>query len=451
MRLRLLPSSAASRIAWVAFIAYAAAMLVLGTAVFFATHSAFSRQIDATIEQSSRSLQREYGDDGIRGVIEAVNQSHGPGPISLGTALFGPSGARIAGNLQTKMPPLGWHKILFEDPLEGPDPARAKSTPLPGGYRLVVAADLESLEAIDRTILAMFALAFGALLLLGLGGAFLLAGYLKRRLAGIEMAAAAVIEGDLAQRAMVGNTGDEFDRIAASINAMLDRIAGLITNLRQVSGDLAHDLRTPLSRLRNQLERLRGATDEAESTELVEQSITQSEDVLSLFDAILRISEVEEGSLKRAYSRVDLTALVSKLGETLIPLAEDSKRNLTVMVEPGLVVFGDRELLAQALINLVENSLRHTVEGTQIRMEAHAEGKGASVSVADNGTGIPEADRERVQQRFVRLETARGTAGHGLGLSLVRAIAMAHGATLTLGDSHPGLVATIAFAERIEP
>lgn len=451
MRLRLLPRSAASRIAWVAFIAYAAAMLVLGTAVFFATHSAFSRQIDATIEQSSRSLQREYGDDGIKGVTEAINQSHGPGPISLGTALFGPDGARIAGNLKTKMPPLGWSRIMFEDPLEGPDPARAKVTPLPGGYRLVVAADLESLEAIDRTILAMFALAFGTLLLLGLGGTFLLAGYLRRRLTGIEMTAAAVIDGDLAQRAVVGSAGDEFDRIAASINAMLDRIAGLIANLRQVSGDLAHDLRTPLSRLRNQLERLREETGEAERAELVERSITQSEDVLLLFDAILRISEVEEGSLKRAFSRVDLSRLVSELGETLIPLAEDANRTLTVTVESGMAVTGDRELLAQALINLIENALRHTGEGARIRLEARTEGKGALVSIADNGPGIPEAERERVKQRFVRLETARDTAGHGLGLSLVRAIAMAHGATLTLGDAHPGLVATIAFAERIEP
>lgn len=264
---------------------------------------------------------------------------------------------------------------MFEDPLEGPDPARAKVTPLPDGYRLVVAADLESLEAIDRTILAMFALAFGALLLLGLGGTFLLAGYLRRRLTGIEMTAAAVIDGDLAQRAVVGSAGDEFDRIAASINAMLDRIAGLIANLRQVSGDLAHDLRTPLSRLRNQLERLREETGEAERVELVERSITQSEDVLLLFDAILRISEVEEGSLKRAFSRVNLSRLVSELGETLIPLAEDANRTLTVTVESGMAVTGDRELLAQALINLIENTLRHTGEGARIRLEARTEGK----------------------------------------------------------------------------
>lgn len=451
MKLRLLPRSAANRIAWVAFVAYAFAMVALGGAVFFATHSAFSRQIDATIEQVSHSLQREYADDGIRGVVEAMNQTRRPGPISLGTALFDAAGMRLAGNLHTTFAPPGWHKILFDDPLEGSDSARAKITQLPDGYRLVVAADLESLEAIDRTILAMFALALGALLLLGLGGSFLLARYLKHRLAGIETTAAAIIGGDLAQRALVGPSGDEFDRVALSLNAMLDRIAGLIANLRQVSGDLAHDLRTPLSRLRNQLERLRGASGETERANMVERAISQSDDVLALFDAILRISEVEEGSLKRAFSHVDLSELATELGETLAPLAEDLGRNLTVNVEPGLRVYGDRELLAQAVINLVENAFRHTSREALIRLEARRDGNRVVLSVADNGPGIPQGERERVQQRFVRLDAARGTSGHGLGLSLVRAIASAHGAILSLGDAEPGLIATIEFAERIEP
>lgn len=451
MKFGLRPRSAANRIAAIAFIAYAAAMLALGTAVFFATHSAFSRQIDATIDQTSRSLQREFGDDGINGVVEAIGQSRGPKQISLGTGLFASDGKRIAGNLQTVMPPLGWQKIIFADPQEGPDPARAKTTLLPGGYRLVVAADLEGLEAIDRTILEMFSFAFFALIALGLAGAMLLAAYLRRRLAGIEATAAAIVGGDLAQRARVGVAGDEFDRVAISLNAMLDRIAGLIANLRQVTGDLAHDLRTPLSRLRNQLEQLRRVSGDADRAEMVDSSIAQADDVLALFDAILRISEVEEGSLKRAFSKVDLSQLVSDLGETLTPLAEDSGRRLTTTVEPDLAVLGDRELLAQAVINLVENALRHTSSTAQIQLDARSNGRGALLSVSDNGPGIPEAERERVQQRFVRLEAARGTSGHGLGLSLVRAITDAHGAVLTLGDANPGLTATIAFAERIQP
>ncbi len=443
-----MPRSAANRIAWVAFLAYAGAMLVLGVAVYFAMHTAFSRQIDTTIEQTSSSLLEEYRDDGIRGLSEAINQLHGPGPISLGTALFGPDGQRMAGNLKTKMLAPGWQRIVFTDPLEGPDLARAKVTSLSGGYRVVVAADLESLEAIDRTIFGMFGVALAALLLLGLAGALSLAAYLRRRLAGIESTAAAIAGGDLGRRATVGATGDEFDRVAASLNAMLDRIAGLIANLQQVTGDLAHDLRTPLSRLRNQLERLSGSGHDAEREALVEGAVMQADDVLALFDAILRISEVEEGSLKRVFSLINLSDLVAELGETLAPLAEDAGRSLQVTIGPDLRVQGDRELLAQAIINLVENALRHTPEGAAIQLQAKANDVGAIVSVQDNGQGIPTAEGERVQERFVRLEAARATPGHGLGLSLVRAIAEAHGASLTLGNARPGLLAEIHFPQR---
>lgn len=443
-----MPRSAANRIAWVAFLAYAGAMLVLGVAVYFAMHTAFSRQIDTTIEQTSSSLLEEYRDDGIRGLSEAINQLHGPGPISLGTALFGPDGQRMAGNLKTKMLAPGWQRIVFTDPLEGPDLARAKVTSLSGGYRVVVAADLESLEAIDRTIFGMFGVALAALLLLGLAGALSLAAYLRRRLAGIESTAAAIAGGDLGRRATVGATGDEFDRVAASLNAMLDRIAGLIANLQQVTGDLAHDLRTPLSRLRNQLERLSGSGHDAEREALVEGAVMQADDVLALFDAILRISEVEEGSLKRVFSLINLSDLVAELGETLAPLAEDAGRSLQVTIGPDLRVQGDRELLAQAIINLVENALRHTPEGAAIQLQAKANDVGAIVSVRDNGQGIPTAEGERVQERFVRLEAARATPGHGLGLSLVRAIAEAHGASLTLGNARPGLLAEIHFPQR---
>lgn len=446
--MRAMPRSAANRIALVTFIAYALALLVLGAAVFVATHAAFSRQLDSNIEQTANALRGEYRDDGIKGVTEAVNQLHGPGPISLGTALFAPDGRRIAGTLKTEMPAPGWQQIVFADPLEGPDPARAKVTLLPGGYRLVVAADLESLEAIDRTILTMFAAATGALLLLGIVGAVLLAAYLRRRLGGIEVTAAAIIAGDLRQRAYVGETGDEFDRVAASLNAMLDRIAGLIANLRQVTGDLAHDLRTPLSRLRNHLETM--GMDPACRTNpvLLEEAVDQADDLLALFEAILRISELEEGRLRKAFKPVDLSRLVSELGEAHIPLAEDLHHTLCVSTEAELWVQGDRELIAQAAINLIENALRHTPPGALVELTAFAQAHQIVVRIKDNGPGIPAREHERVLQRFVRLEASRSTAGHGLGLSLVRAIADMHGGTLALGDADPGLVAELRFARR---
>lgn len=441
-------TSAANRIAFVAFVTYAGATLLLGVAVFFAMNAAFSRQIDARIAQTASSLQTEFHDDGEAGVADTLRTRRTSSPDTLGFALFDGHGRRVGGDLLVAMPAPGWRTIDFIDPVEGPDPARSLTIMLGNGYRLVVAEDLSPLEEIDQTILSMFAMTFAVLMALGICGALLLATYLRRRLAAISTTADAIIAGDLNRRAEVGRHDDEFDRAAVSLNSMLDRIAELIANLRQVTGDLAHDLRTPLSRLRNQLETLHVAKDEARRQAVVEGALAQADEVLSLFDAILRISEVEEGSLRKAFGLVDLSGLVTDLGETMAPLIEDSKRSLVIEVTPGLNVQGDRELLAQTIINLVENARRHTPEGSTIWLGALHDADVVLLAVRDDGPGIPDDDRERVQHRFVRLEAARSTPGHGLGLSLVRAIARAHGAGLTLTDAKPGLAVKIGFPTR---
>lgn len=450
LRLPLFLRSAANRIALIAFAAFALATLLLGIAILVATHAAFSRQIDSRIAQAAASLETEFQAEGVKAVIDALIERKQSGPDALDFALFDPRGRKIGGDLEVAIPTPGWHTIEFTDPVEGPDPARSLTTVLRGGYRLVVAEDLSPLEDIDRTVLAMFGIAFAGLMALGIGGAVLLARFLRQRLSAIRMTADAIIAGDLGRRAVVGRNDDEFDRAAASLNTMLDRIADLIANLRQVTGDLAHDLRTPLSRLRNQLETLGSERDESSRRRLIEGTLAQADEVLALFDAILRISEVEEGSLRKAFAEVAISDLIADLGETMALLAEDSARHLVVETTPGLSVTGDRELIAQAVINLVENARRHTPEGSTIRLSARAQDDRVVVAVTDNGPGIPSSERERVQQRFVRLETARSTPGHGLGLSLVRAIAEAHGATLRLDDAspgalRPGLAAAIPF------
>lgn len=453
-----LRQSAARRIALVAFSVYAAAMLLLGAAVYYAAHAAFSRQITLSVEQAGSALIAQYHHEGLAGLSRTIALQQSPGPITLGTALFAADGHRLAGNLSTAAPAPGWHRITFFDPLEGRDTARAKATLLPGGYRLVVAADLEDLEAIDRAILAIFAVAMLAQLALGVGGALVLARYLRAKLAGIEDTAGAIIAGDLATRAPTGPHGDEFDRVAASLNTMLDRIAALIANLRQVSADVAHDLRTPLAALRNHLERMKAASHPLVQPcppRDLDTALARIDEVMALFDAILRISEVEAGSPARGFAPVDLSALVAELAETLPLLAEDSGRNLEAQWQAGLSVKGDRQLLAQAIINLAENAMRHTPPGSTIRLSAEADAHHVLLRLADNGPGIPPADRERVLRRFVRLESARSTPGHGLGLALVSAIAQAHGARLVLGDAvpgpgdaAPGLTVTLAFPRK---
>jgi hypothetical protein len=251
-------------------------------------------------------------------------------------------------------------------------------------------------------------------------------------LARIEATANGIVAGDLSRRMALGPRNDEFDRVAASLNMMLDRIAGLIANLRQVTSDLAHDLRTPLARLRNQLETLQTQLKPGQQRDSADAAVDRADEVLKLFDAILRISELEEGSLRRRFAKIDLCNLVRELGETHAALAEDLGKTLSVKADGQFFVEGDRELIAQAMINLIENALRHTPEGTAILIGARKAFGEVMAFVRDDGPGIPESERERVLERFVRLEEARSTPGHGLGLSLVKAIADAHDAPISM-------------------
>lgn len=446
--MRGLLDSAAYRIAFASSLAFALATLVLGAAVFQASHAAFARQMERSIEQASGDVLAEMEDDGIAGVIEAVRNREAAGPDALGYAIFDPSGRRLAGSIDMPLPPPGWSDVRFRDPVEGPDPARAKTVVLANGYRLAVVADKEPLEQIHATILIIFGLAFASLLIITVAIGLVLGAYLRRRLARIETTAAAIADGDLSERMAIGPRGDEFDRVAVALNAMLDRIAGLVANLRQVTSDLAHDLRTPLMRLRNQLETMQDRSGaDRERAGQVADAVDRAEEVLQLFDAILRISELEEGSLRRNFSTLDLDALVADLGESHLPLAEDAGKQLVVRVEGALHAIGDRELIAQALINLIENALRHTGSASEIEIGTRDEGGRPVAYVADDGPGIPTGERGRVLERFVRLEASRSTPGHGLGLSLAAAVAAAHRAELRLRDRSPGLEVALVFPE----
>ncbi|WP_067737634.1 sensor histidine kinase [Novosphingobium naphthalenivorans] len=446
--MRVLFRSAAYRIAFISSLAFALAALCLGGAVYYAAHAALARQLDASIEQATGNLLAELHDDGMDGLREALSQRDASGPDTLGYALFDLSGRRIAGRMNTARAAPGWHRIMFLDPKEGADPARALVTGLPSGYQLIVAADLEPLEEIDHTVLMMFGVACVALAGLGALGTLLLGGYLRRRLRRIESTASAIVTGDLTPRMEIGPRDDEFDRVAASLNAMLDRIEALVVNLRQVTSDLAHDMRTPLARLRNRLEILRDRSRDPECIDIANEAVERADDVLKLFQAILRISELDGTDLKHRFAPVDLGRLVFEMGEMHAPIAEDEGRLLQWDGALGCLVMGDRELIAQALINLIENALRHTPPGSRICLTAACDAQAVTVSVSDNGPGIPEEERKRVFERFVRLETSRSTPGHGLGLSLVQAVAHAHDATVTLRDMNPGLEVSLHFKRR---
>ena len=435
--------SAAYRIAIIYSAAFALATLALGLGVYAAAHVALRGQLDDRIAAEMSSLISEYRGEGalsLRRVIAGRETARATN--DLGYALFSADGRRVAGSLDTGRPRPGWQTIVFRDPVEGADPARALAVDLGDGERLVVAADWDELEGTDHLILSLLAAAFGAVIVIGGAGALLLGAYLRRRLSGISGAAEAIMAGNLGERVPVGPRGDEFDRLSAALNAMLDRIGDLLDNLRRVSGDVAHDLRTPLARLRNQLEDgLRAGATEA----TIERAIEQSDEVLALFAAILRLSEIEAGKLRASFGPVDIAVLVAEIGDSYAPAVEDSGRRLICDVDPVAPVFGDRELIAQALINLLDNAQVHTPVGTTITLSLRAGPEGARLTVADDGPGVPEGDRDRITQRFARLEASRSRPGHGLGLSLVAAIAQIHGASLAIGDNSPGLTVMLEF------
>jgi signal transduction histidine kinase len=263
---------------------------------------------------------------------------------------------------------------------------------------------------------------------------------LVRKIETVSATSRNIIQGDLTQRVPVAQAGDEFDRLSLSVNAMLDRIETLMRDLRQVTTDIAHDLRTPLTRLGQRLEEAVRSNADAEA---LRQNLAAArgevDDILAMFAAILRIAEVESGARKAAFASVDLGEVVDTVVEVYRSSAEEKKQHLEHRIDPGVGTRGDRDLLVQLCANLLENAIRHCPPGTRIEVSAVHRDGWVEVSVSDNGPGIPAEMRGKVLQRFVRLENSRTTPGYGLGLSLATAIANLHDAPLAIMDNSPGL------------
>jgi len=348
-------------------------------------------------------------------------------------------GHKIAGNIDA-MPPI-FGPTMLSMPLGGRLlDVRAHGYRLNTGDYILIGQDTSVL----REMKAVIARAFGVGLLItlglaGLGSAAISTTTLKR-VETVGKTARAIIGGDLSQRVPVRGTSDEFDDLAESVNAMLDRIEDLMRSMRQVSTDIAHDLRTPLTRLRQRLEltHWRGLS-ENELHEALNSCLAQVDSILETFGALLRIAQIEVGDRAALKKPIDVTRLLNSLVEDFSPAAEDHGQFLFAEVDTGVSVPGDRELLTQMVVNLVDNAIRHTPPGARICVQARSAGDSVEVAVADSGTGIPPEERENVLRPFYRLEASRTTEGNGLGLSLVAAIAKRHNAKLSLADNRPGL------------
>lgn len=424
------------------------ASLLLAAGVFATSHEALEMQLNHRIEAETAALTAHYEQGGSAALASMiVRREMVRSPSGLGYILVDASGRRLAGRLNAAAPQPGWLEFLYvarED--GGRDISQALTTRLPDGARLVVAADRGPIDAADRTIVQVSAVTFGIMLALGLGGAWALGGIVRRRLDRINTSAEAIIDGDLARRMPVDGSDSEFDRLSITLNRMLDRNAELMETLQQVSSDIAHDLRTPLARLHQSLDSALREGRDADGYRLaIEAAAGRAGEMLEIFAALLRISEVESLQVREGFQPVDLSNLVQQMAETFGPDVEASGHRLAAPASCGIAVQGDRRLLSQMLVNLIENAVRHTPRGTEIRVTLERTETGVVLAVEDSGPGVAPADRERVLRRFARLEKSRSTPGHGLGLSLVAAIARAHYAALSLEDAHPGLVAKVTF------
>lgn len=318
---------------------------------------------------------------------------------------------------------------------------------LPGGYRLLVGRDVEERDTVRQMVVRPAQGALLLILVLGLLGGFFVTRRVLKRIDSMTATSEVIMAGNLGGRLTVDGTDDEFDRLAHSLNAMLERIEALMIGLKEVSDNIAHDLKTPLTRLRNRAEEaLRGASGEAQYRAALETTIEESENLIRTFDALLMIARAEAGQARDTMVPVDLAAIAENVAELYEPLADEQGLDLTVEAEK-VQVHGVREVLAQALANLVDNAIKYgrPADGARghIRVRLHREGGEALLDVSDSGEGIPEKDRDRVVERFVRLDASRSRPGSGLGLSLVAAVARLHGGALAFSDAAPGLKVTL--------
>jgi signal transduction histidine kinase len=433
----------AYRIAGFYALSFAVASLLLG-AIWTSASRTLRHALDERLQSELSTLLSAGAREGRAALIADII-ARDQVPAGGGYLLAGPNGTRLAGNVATNMPRPGLSDVSLTLPGGGTEPARAAAIRMRSGEMLAVIGEAGSLERIEATLLAISGGGFGLMVAIGVAGGFLIGHSIHRRLSAVDDAARAIIDGNLAQRMPIGRRDDEFDRLAHTLNRMLDHIAQLMESLRHVSDDIAHDLRTPLARLRATLEAASDAADGETRDGRIDEALIRVDGLMALFGTILRISEIESGTVRGQFAAVRLDLLARDLVESYAPAAQDGGRSIIAAVEDGVAARGDERLIGQAIVNLIENALKHTLPGTRICVMVASDQGRPTLTVVDDGPGIPIDDHALVLRRFGRREASRSTSGHGLGLTLVAAIASAHRADLVLGDAGPGLSVRMLF------
>lgn len=447
---------------------------VVGFGIYQVTLARLDSLIDQRIEDENHEIAPSHVTVGraelVRRISDLTKQRE---TADLGVLLTDRDGRMIAGNTAfVHRPPLGFSSLDQDDQIAGLSSGRVLVRNIGAGMQLAVFAESEPIDNYFAARRRIYIVGFGAIVLVVLGGVLVFRRIIGRRIDAMRRTAESIIEGDLSRRVPVFGHGDEFDQQAAAFNRMLDRIAQLMGEIRNVSDHISHEMRTPLARLRNELALLERREAAQPIREELQVACLQADLLLEMFAAMLRIAEIESGSRRAAFALLDVGALCEEMVEMVQPLADE--RGQRVVLEggttagmglhpgaprlgpvagvgpangPGPMLAGDRQLLSQLILNLLENALRHTSEGTTVRLRIDRLARDVVLTVADDGPGIPIDQRALVMRRFGRLDRSNGQAGHGLGLPLADAIARLHRGTMRLEDAAPGLRILVTLPE----
>jgi signal transduction histidine kinase len=428
--------------------------------VYWNTQIILARELDQSVQSELQVLTEQFERGGRDGLIEAVKERSNPAGNSL-YIITDEQGRWLGGNLlrvsSALWDVLGRTQFYYRRiGTHGPEERKAYAAivRLDGGLRLLVGRDIQDRSALQGVVKSAFLLGLGVIALVGLGGGLLVSRQILARIDAVATAARSIMNGNLSGRIPVSGGKDEFSRLSLSLNAMLNRIEDLMTGLKQVSDNIAHDLKTPLHRLRTRAETaVKHAKTPQELRDALNAVIEDSDGLIKTFDALLNIARLEAGSAISTTSTFNLCEAVQGVAELYEPLGDERGLQFTVACGPGVVIQGEKHLLTQAIANLIDNAIKYSGGDTSddVSKRNHVDitvsdrGEFADITVADHGPGIPPEERERVLQRFVRLQPSRSIPGSGLGLSLVAAVARLHGGFITFEDNAPGLRAKLSI------
>jgi hypothetical protein len=426
---------------------FLAVTLAAGFGTFFATLSMVNHLVDHRIESESHALApigHRMGQDQLKQQIAQMASERDTG--DLGVLLTDAQGQRMAGNARFTRPlPLGFSSLDREDRIEGLSAGRVLVRDIGDGMRLAVFAETEPIDDYFSARRRIYIAGFGAIIGVVLVGLLLFRRLVAARIEQMRLTAESIVEGDLSRRVPLLGDDGEFDRQAAAFNHMLDRMSMLMAEVRNVSNDISHELRTPLAKLRNELALLGQREEAVPIGDALARATEQADELLAMFGSMLRISAIESGARRAGFEQLALHELVTEMVEMIQPLAWEKRQTIIVTELAPISLHGDRQLLSQMLLNLLENAVGHTPPETSITLSLKHSGDHALLCVADNGPGIRAEQRALAMRRFGRLDASRHRSGHGLGLPLAAAIAQLHHATLTLEDAAPGLRIVVAL------